>query len=204
MPHPSGHQLTGTLVGPAEQDSAAPAWAQLPLPEPGTRDGSYSLATWLSVLTGPQALWTPNTVSQGKKALVFLPILSFTSPGPKYGTLQKGSPSPANPSSSQARQAGHHLPLPPCFRKELVCFSLCQSPWPAYADSRKGLLLANSQPMQREISHTQHQQLHPFHLRCLLQPILHTAPPCPYSGQVSYTSICIRNTKSHERWTIKG
>ena len=180
------------------------SWDQLPLPELGTGDESSFLGTWLAVPTGPQALWTPNTVSQGEKALVFLPILSFTSPGPKYGTLQKGSPSPANPSSSQARQAGHHLPLPPCFRKELVCFSLCQSPWPAYADSRKGLLLANSQPMQREISHTQHQQLHPFHLRCLLQPILHTAPPCPHSGQVSYTSICIRNTKSHAKWIIKS
>ena len=174
-------------------------WDQLPLPELGAGDGSCSQATWLAVPTGPQALWTPNIESQGKKALTFLPTLSFISLGPKYGALQKGSLSPVNPSSSQVRQAGHHLALPPRSGKELVGFSLCQSPWPACADSRKGLLLADSQPMQREIGHTQHQQLQPFYLQCFMQPINHTAPPCPHSGQVSYTSVCIRNTKSHAK-----
>ena len=76
-------------------------WDQLPLPELGAGDGSCSQATWLAVPTGLQALWTPNRVSQGEKALVFLPILSFTSAGLKYGALQKGSLSPTNPSSFQ-------------------------------------------------------------------------------------------------------
>ena len=108
----------------------------------------------------------------------------------------EGSLSLTNPSSSQARHAGHHLPLPPFSGKELVGFSLCQSPWLACADSRQGLLLTDSQPMHSEIGHTQHQQLHlPFPPMVL--PATHPShsPSLPRLSQVSNTSICIRNTK---------
>ena len=58
--------------------------------------------------------------------------------------------------------------------------------------------------MQRETGYRQHQWLNPFRPWCFLQPILHTAPPCPHSGQITNTSICVRNTKSHAKWIIKS
>ena len=127
---------------------------------------------------------------------MFLPILSFTSPGPKYGQLQKGSVSPANPCTSEARQVGHHLPLTPCSGKELVGFSLCQSPWPACANSRQGLLLTESACVEGNLSHATLADLpFPPTMFSATNPSLN--PSLTRSSPVSYRSISIGNSKSH-------